>query len=89
MRTGERESCELCCGTLGDKHKGRGERTFGSMDINGLSHLIKHVFLLAKIILNVCFWSSNPGDCATVSDVFVFVVESRFCAKNRVFVHFR
>ena len=26
--------------------------------------------LLAKIILNVCFWSSNPGDCATVLDVF-------------------
>ena len=88
MRTGERER-ELCCGTLRDKHKGRGERTFGSMDINGLSHLIKHAFLLAKIILNVCFWSSNPGDCATVPDVFVFVVDSRFCAKNHVFVHFR
>ena len=87
MRTGERES--LCCVTLEDKHKGRGERTFGSMDINGLSHLIKHVFLLAKIILNVCFWSSNPGDCATVLDDFVFVVKSRFCAKNHVFVYFR
>ncbi len=32
---------ELCYGTLRDKHKGGGERTFESMDINGLSHLIK------------------------------------------------
>ena len=27
----ERESCVVCCDTLRGKHKGRGERTFGSV----------------------------------------------------------
>ncbi len=37
----ERESCVVSLSETNDKHQGRGERTFGSMGINGLSHLIK------------------------------------------------
>ena len=41
MRTGERESCVEALSETNTKEEGRSERTFESVDIRDLSHLIK------------------------------------------------